>query len=390
MIDERLDRSLDRLETLAESIRDLRNGEWLTTPCDALVSTVIKSNRTPAMEVVLGWLCPPQMALEVDGGLFPFDQLKHFEITDAQRSVLLTVEDFLAGVWGDQILRALPADTYGQVLSIVGKIGADPQGMKFHGWRPTDDITFDSTGDHVRLLPESQRSEDYEMWRKGIIPFMNYQIRRKLRDAGYTGCSDVVDDTGADVDADRRSLAGTPASGRDERGDYEMCDDDRINKLESRVAALEKMAGDLYGRTTKNKGAIEALTADEVRSEEKQTITVTKEDLEKYSGDFTVPAAGYCLGENMWLDDLNQQLIVIGRTPQTDQVRIFRVFFGGVGRDATEVLLYIKGDDMQLCLPGETFLKTIDEVWDLLNAGKLGQTVYWEMLLNTLKSWEVK
>ena len=395
MIDERLDRSLDRLETLAESIRGIRNGEWLTTPCDALINTTIKSDRAPAMEVTLGWLCPPQLALEVDGPLHPFYQLSDYLMDNEQYRVLDVVEHFLADVWGDQILRALPADTYEQVLSIVGKTGAgktgaDPQGMKFYGWRLADDILLDSTGEQVCLLPESQMSKDYEMWRKGIIPFMNYQIRRKLQDAGSAGCGDVVDDTGADVDDDRRSLAGTPASGRDERGDYEMCDDDRIGKLESRVAALEKMAGDLYGRTHKNKGAIEALTADEGRAEEKKTITVTKEDLEKYSGDFTVPAAGHCLGENMWLDDLNQQLIVIGTTTQTEQVRIFRIFFGGVGREATEVLLYVKGDNMQLCLPGETFLKTIAEVRDLLDAGKLDQRAYWEMLLGTLKSWGVK
>lgn len=390
MIDERLDRSLDRLETLAESIRDVRSGEWLTTPCDALVNTTIKSDCAPTMEVTLGWLCPPQLALEVDGPLHPFYQLSDYLMGNEQHRALDVVEHFLADVWGDQILRALPADTYEQVLGIVGKIDADPKGMEFHGWRLADDILLYSTGEQVCLLPESQMSKDYEMWRKGIIPFMNYQIRRKLRDAGLEGRGDVVDDTGADVDDDRRSLAGTPAAGRDERGDYEMCDDDRIGKLESRVAALEKMAGDLYGRTHKNKGAIEALTADEGRAEEKKTITVTKEDLEKHSGDFTVPAAGHCLGENMWLDDLNQQLIVIGTTPQTEQVRIFRIFFGGVGREATEVLLYVKGEDMQLCLPGETFLKTIDEVWDLLNADKLDQRAYWRVLLNTLKSWGVK
>jgi len=394
MSDERLDKSLDRLEELAENIRDIRQGEWLTTPCDALINTTIKSDHAPTMEVTLGWLCAPQLALEVDGPLHPFYQLSDYLMDNEQYRALDVVEHFLEDIWDDQLLTALPAEIYQWMCNTIETTVSeatvsDPAEYTILSYKDHI-IQLKYQNDELRLVDVSESSSDLEIWRKGIIPFMNYQIRRKLQDAGCTGCGDVADDTGIAGDDAGGGMAGTSASGRDERGDYEMCDDDRINKLESRIAALEKMAGDLYGRTTKNKGAIEALTADEVRSEEKKTITVTKEDLEKYSGDFTMPAVGYCLGENMWLDDLNQQLMVIGKKPQSEQVQLFRIFFGGVGREATEVLLYTRGRELRICLPGETFLKTIDEVYKLLDSGKLCQKAYWKLLLDTLKSWEVR
>ena len=385
MTDERLDRSLDRLEELAQSIRDMRQDEWLTTPCDALASTTIKSDSAPTMEVIIGWLCPPKLARELDGELFPFDQLKHLELTKEQKEVLKSVEQFLEDVWRDQLLKALPAEIYQWMLDVIDKISADPEGLKFLCWYPTDTVTVEWLGDTMRLTGGAYLSEDYEMWRKGVVPFINYKVREILNERSAGHRSDI-DDAGAGVGTGAGIVQSSTAT--DERGDYEMCDDDRIGKLESRVAALEKMAGDLYGRTHKNKGAIEALTADEIRAEEKKTITVTKEDLEKYSGDFTAPTAGYCLGENMWLDDLNQQLMVIGKKPQSEQVQLFRIFFGGVGREATEVLLYTRGLELKLCLPGETVTCTLEEAMDRYGNGELTQRAYYKVLLDTLKTWE--
>ena len=385
MTDERLDRSLDRLKELAQSIRDMRQDKWLTTPCDALVSTTIKSDRAPTMEVIIGWLCPPQLARELDGELFPFGQLKHLELTKEQKEVLKPVEQLLEDVWCDQLIKALPTETYTWMLDIIDKISADPEGLKFKCWYPTDTVTVEWLGDTMRLTGGAYLSEDYEMWRKGIVPFINYKVREILNERSAGHRSDI-DDAGAGVGTGAGIVQSRTTS--DERGDYEMCDDDRIRKLEYRLEALEKMAGELYGRTHQNRSAIEAFTADEIREREKKhTITITREDLEKY-GSYEVPiSAGCYIGENCWLDDLNQQLIAIGRTPQSEKMQIFRIYFGGVGREATEVLLYTRGLELRICLPGETFLKTIDEVYKLLDAGKLCQKAYWKLLLDTLKSW---
>lgn len=122
-----------------------------------------------------------------------------------------------------------------------------------------------------------------------------------------------------------------------------------FREMSKRIEALEKMAGELYGKTSANAEAIKAAKC-----------------------------------ETDYIEDLDRQLEDIGHQDLSEEPEIHRISFGG----GTEVLLFFEGIKLRVCLPGETKLTTIDDLWWKYNHNELPQKAYYKKLLDVLTEWE--
>lgn len=124
-----------------------------------------------------------------------------------------------------------------------------------------------------------------------------------------------------------------------------------FRELSRRIGALEKMAGELYGKTSANAKAIKD----------------------------SKPETDY-------IEDLDQQLQDIGHQEMSEEPEIYRVALGG----GIEVLLFFEGIKIRVCLPGETRFTTIEDLWWKYNHNELPQRASYKKLLDVLTEWDEK
>ena len=151
--------------------------------------------------------------------------------------------------------------------------------------------------------------------------------------------------------ADDRRCTGDNNGVGQERGDFEMTDDvrrDSFEELERRVAGLERMAGELYGKTDRNAKAI--------------------------------------AGKADTLDDFDRELQDIGNTPIEDAPRIFRLHAG-----SSLIVLWVKGWNVSINLPGEVEMLSLNDLKERLENGKytFGRE-YLKTLIEHLEKWGQK
>jgi hypothetical protein len=126
-----------------------------------------------------------------------------------------------------------------------------------------------------------------------------------------------------------------------------------FRRYTGRVESLEKMIGELYGKTSANAKAIQEAKIEEDKSDE------------------------YAEALDRQLEEIGHQ--VLGNQPEIHRIRL---------DPNNEVLLFLEFTRMLICLPSETTLITLDDCWDRIRWGRLQPKELYRQLFSTLLNWE--